>query len=624
VDEDYHATERVAKHRAVASALGVHKLSEKHRRELEEGSGIGAAEMAASCARTISRGRDLPREFSARQRRRVPGVLFTVHRPNGQTSHIFRPSNVDPQKPGHKYEMPCKSRGAPGNTLDVPPSLRHLIADTDVPLIFVEGTKKMLSVTTAARREGVTVLVVAISGVWNWMADGEPIPDMFDIPVEGRSVTIMFDSDMLRKPEVQEAAHALAGHLKGRGARVSVTYFRDAADGSKVGADDFFVSGGTFDELRKLTRPYRSGDFVKVRLGRDVRLRMGLEDLRRKFWSEEYRGMGGHSMRDVFAVAIEEAASSATVVEDGLLIKLASRPWQRRAKVSRRTFFKALDRIEESGLGYRDNDHRKADETGAFVLRANVNQYGAERRTEGEETSTLEGLYARGLHLRAPRLRWSSPGRKPKRGTVKGTRKVRTGVPPAARPTTKRLGKIRGAVVDALDEAGGSATVEELCRILRRTRARDFRRRTLPMLEETRIISIEGDVVSLTEDWLAALEEQRKLGRETEADERERARHRKESHDHRAGLEAIRRSRKKREAEMLKDADSMEDLERVPDHAPPELVTMLKEYIRRNPHRRDEAPGWFAVALWADLEIPKPPVRDVELALYELREGRAA
>jgi hypothetical protein len=599
-------------------------LSDNHHRILGVGSGIGASEIAASVARTIIRGRDLPPEFSDRQRRRAPGILFTVHRPNGQTSHIFRPDRVDPAKPGHKYEQPCKSRGAPGNTLDATPSQRHLIADTSVPVIFVEGTKKMLSLTTAAKREGVTVLVVAISGVWNWLSDGKPIPDMFDIPVGGRSVTVMFDSDMLCKPEVQEAAHALAGHLQGRGARVSMTFFRDAPDGSKVGADDFFVAGGTFDELRRLTRAYKPEDFVKVRLSRDERLRARLEDLARTFWSQEWRGMGGHSARDVFAIGIEEAASSATVCADGLRIKLAIRTWARKAKVSSRTLQKALDRLEEAGLGYRDNDGRKPAETGAFVLRAKVAQYGTEQRTEQKATPTLQGLYARVLHLRAPRVRWSSPGRKPKLGTVSGTRKVRAGVLPQARPAIKRLGKIRGAVVDALDEAGASTTVEELCETLHRKRLRDFRRRTLPMLEETGIISIDGDVVSLTDGWLLALEEQRRLGREMEADEREKARHHRESHDYRAGLEAIRRSRKKREAEMLKNGGRIDELERVPDSAPPELVAMLGEYLRRNPHRWGEMPSWFANTLWCEVEIPKPPIGDVELALYELREWRAA
>ena len=244
-------------------------LSEEHRRMLEEGSAIGAAEIAESGARTIKRGRELPEVFSRRQGERAPGVLFIGHRPNGKTSYIFRPDEVDPENPGHKYEQPCKSRGAPGNTLHIPPSLHHLIEDTAVSVIFTEGTKKMLSITSAAKREGVAVLVIAISGCWNWMADGEPIPDMFDIPVEGRSVTVMFDSDMLRKIEVQEAAKGLAEHLQDRGAHVFITYFHDAPDGSKVGADDFFVAGGTFAELRLLTRRYDPADFKLIRLSRD-------------------------------------------------------------------------------------------------------------------------------------------------------------------------------------------------------------------------------------------------------------------------------------------------------------------------------------------------------------------
>src|SRR5918994_411427 len=415
-------------------------LSPEHSRTLEEGSAIGGPEIAASGARTIRRASELSREFSSRQRRRAPGILFVTHRPNGESSYIFRPDAVDPEKPGHKYELPCKSRGAPGNTLDIPPSLHDLIEDISVPVIFVEGTKKMLSVATAARREGLTVRVIAISGCWNWMAEGKPITDMFDIPVDGRSVTVTFDSDMLHKIEVQEAARALAEHLQDRGARVFITYFRDAPDGSKVGADDFFVASGTFSALRKLTRPYDPEDFAKVRLRRNEGLR---------------------AMLDVFAVAIEEAAASATVHGQGLRLQLATRTWARRAKVSSRTLQKALDRLEDAGLGYRDNEGRKPDKPGAFVLRANVNQYGTEQGTEQNATQGLQSLYARGLHLRAPRLRWSSPGSERKRGTVKGTRRVRESVR-QERPAIKRLGNIRGGALDTLDEAGGSPPPLEL------------------------------------------------------------------------------------------------------------------------------------------------------------------
>ena len=166
-------------------------------------------------------------------------------------------------------------------------------------------------------------------------------------------------------------------------------------------------------------------------------------------------------------------------------------------------------------------------------------------------------------------------------------------------------------------------SVEELCEALHRKRPRDFRRRTLPLLEESKILTVSeaGDLLSLRDDWLERLEEQRKLGREMEADERERARHRKESHDYRAGLGAIRRSHEKRAREMRKGAGSIEDLERVgsPD---PELVAALREFLRRNPHRHQEPPGWYAVALWADGYVgAKPSPRDVEVALCEMREA---
>jgi hypothetical protein len=71
---------------------------------------------------------------------------------------------------------------------------------------------------------------------------------------------------------------------------------------------------------------------------------------------------------------------------------------------------------------------------------------------------------------------WSSPGSKPKRGTVSGTRKVRESKPPKARPSVARLGKRRGAVIDAVEAAGGSCTLAELCGILHIACTRDLQR----------------------------------------------------------------------------------------------------------------------------------------------------
>jgi hypothetical protein len=68
----------------------------------------------------------------------------------------------------------------------------------------------------------------------------------------------------------------------------------------------------------------------------------------------------------------------------------------------------------------------------------------------------------------------------------------------------------------------------------------------------------------------------------------------------------------------LKADGYISELERVPD-SDPDLVEALREFLRRNPHRQDEEPSWFSVALWAEDYIgSKPSPLEVEVALAEL------
>ena len=441
-------------------------------------------------------------------------MLFMGHRPNGNTFYVFRPDEPDPDKPGLKYEATCKKLGGPGNVLYVHPSQRRLIDDTSVPVIFVEGIKKALAIITAARAAGAAVIVVAISGVWNWLSGGKPISDMFDIPVEARKVYIGFDSDVFSNPDVSDAARRFAGHLIGRGALVYLSYLHDQADGSKTGADDFLAGGNSYRELMALMMLYDPRDLQAERLKRGEKLRLMLGDLARALWASEWKGMGGHSARDVFKVLVDLAPVRGKLHEDGLRVKVSRGELARMAKVSTRTLQKAVERLEEMGLIYRDNENRKQRERGAFVLRATVNHYREGYAKVGETTDVETQTTLSSLQLRAPRLRWSSPARKGRRGVVKGTRRVRMSVATPPRQAVKRLGKIRCAILDAVDAAGGSATLQEIAEALHRKRPRDLRRRNLPMLEEAGIIAVEGDTVSLTDNWLEALDEQRRLGGE--------------------------------------------------------------------------------------------------------------
>ena len=506
------------------------RLSSGHEYQLVVESAI-SPELLQECeVRTITRGCDLPKGFSPRQRRRVPGILFTIPRPNGDTAYSFRPDAPNPENPGHKYEQPSKRYGGPGNVLGVYTSTRRPISDASVPVMFVEGIKKALAVVSAARAAGVELVVVAISGVWNWLSNGAPIPDMLEIPVEGRPATVCFDSDMLRNPNVMQGADRLAGHLTSRGAEVFIIYFHDQPNGTKTGADDFFAARGTFAELRLLTRPYDPTDFARVRLSRDETLRLAMEDLKRRFWDFEWKGMGGHSARDVALKLIEAARRHGKVVSDGIRVVKAWGPLALEAKISSRTLAKAINRLEEWGFAYRDNEGREADKAGAFVLRASVKYYGEEQSREGKEAQEWAGRDPGTLHLRVPRLRWSDPGRKARVGVVKGTRKVRQ-TKLKARPPRIRPGKIRGAELDALHNAGGALYVEELCEVLHRPRVRDFRRRNLVKLLEFGLVEwfsevgTRREVVRLVDNWLQVLEQIRELGGEIEAEATARKRY---------------------------------------------------------------------------------------------------
>jgi hypothetical protein len=241
------------------------------------------------------------------------------------------------------------------------------------------------------------------------------------------------------------------------------------------------------------------------------------------------------------------------------------------AKVSRRTLSKALARLEDREFLYRDNEGRKADKTGAFVLRAKVYQYGERNATEGQVTRALRECVPGGIPSRAPvegvpnvpRLRWSRPAYTPKkRGFAKGSCRVRESKPHEPRYRIERLGKVRGAIVDALEVAGGELTLGGLCEVLHRKRARDVRRRVLPMLEGDGVIRCEGDVVMLASDWRERLYAARKLAGELEADKLAESRRKRKSrayHDRdkplvskpsAAGVAAVERSRKQRAESM--------------------------------------------------------------------------
>src|SRR5215207_6770915 len=138
-------------------------------------------------------------------------------------------------------------------------------------------------------------------------------------------------------------------------------------------------------------------------------------------------------------------------------------------------------------------------------------------------------------------MRWSSPGRKPRRGVVKGTRMVRQGHSLTAEvPSRRRPGKKRFEVVRYVVANGGRATREELLERFGGPNAtwRDFKKRVLADLLGARrayqglhlsvgppVLALDEDGVHCVENWLEALEEHRTIGQEQEAAAEQQRRH---------------------------------------------------------------------------------------------------
>ena len=196
---------------------------------------------------------------------RVPGLLvpvWSVVSGEGVVLHQFRPEEPRSNDKGGpiKYETAAGSR----MRVDCHPSARPLLGDVAVPLWITEGVRKGDAAVSAG------LCCVALLGVWNWrgtLRDDTkgPLEDWGAITLVGRDVFVAYDSDVMRKPAVQDALDSLTVFLTLHGARVQWVLLPggvpDLATGEpeKVGLDDYLVQGHTVEDLLSLARSPRPG-----------------------------------------------------------------------------------------------------------------------------------------------------------------------------------------------------------------------------------------------------------------------------------------------------------------------------------------------------------------------------
>jgi hypothetical protein len=181
--------------------------------------------------------------------RRVPALVLPVYNVYGDLATYQARPDQPRVKNGKtiKYEMPHGTR----MVLDIPPSSGRYLGDPTRPLWITEGVKK--GDALAARG----CCAIALLGVWNWRGTNEhggktALPDWESIALNGRLTYIVFDSDVMTKPEVHQALVRLKAFLEQRQAEVALVYLPTGNGAAKQGVDDYLVAGHTIDDVLAL------------------------------------------------------------------------------------------------------------------------------------------------------------------------------------------------------------------------------------------------------------------------------------------------------------------------------------------------------------------------------------
>jgi len=225
-------------------------LSPEHLESLVAGSAISPDIIDARGYRTETvKARIRELGFSASQVQ-IPALIIPVWGVGGEIasyqSRPDEPRNVRGKV--IKYETPKGST----MVLDVHPSLRKEIDDPNKPLWITEGIKKGDALVSQG------CIAVALLGVWNFRGKNAKggltvLADWESVALNDRLVYIVFDSDVMLNPKVQQALGRLKAFIESRGADVVLIYLPPGPGGEKVGVDDYLADGHSVADLLALS-----------------------------------------------------------------------------------------------------------------------------------------------------------------------------------------------------------------------------------------------------------------------------------------------------------------------------------------------------------------------------------
>jgi hypothetical protein len=332
-----------------------------------------------------------------------------------------------------------------------------------------------------------------------------------------------------------------------------------------------------------------------------------LAAIEQELLGREWRGQGGKTDYSITVAALKLARQYGELVEDGVRLEVSARQLALAAAVSRRTIVSKLKNMGD--ILRPDNENAGPGKSGAIILllpRAAFH-HSNHRDSFREEQGGCAKWRA---PLTAPRLRWSSPARKAKRGVTPGTSKVRVSVS-KKRDAVLRLGKSCERVMDRLEAAGGSMTLSALADAVDVKRPRDLTRRNnretgkgrdgfVSRLEAVGVLTVAGDTVTLAEDWLEALGRERGRAGEIELYKRDMRRYNEQSKAY----------RHKAKAEPAPSQEEMrETRESYPERRREAIKAAIARLFQERPEYRGRRAGQITcrLAFYFSPDFPRGP-----------------
>ncbi len=206
--------------------------------------------------RTIYNASDLAGYNIPAAQRCAPCLLLPLHTTDGQIAfHVLRPDSprMLEDRKGNRKIIKYETPKGESIRLDCSPRCRAQLGDPSVPLWITEGQKKADALASAGQ------CAIALLGVWNYITKkiDKKGRVKFDvdwecIEVKGRIVYIVFDSDVMTKPQVREALDHLTEKLQRKGAQVSPITLLPMIGKGKMGVDDWLAAGRTIKEIEEL------------------------------------------------------------------------------------------------------------------------------------------------------------------------------------------------------------------------------------------------------------------------------------------------------------------------------------------------------------------------------------